>query len=367
MKIIVSQSEGMDILTSYLDFNQIDYTLDDLWDNDTNTYNLPPILTQDDSALLIVSNNVFRELCTWDSSRSGLVKFCNNRNKLWVWNDIDNLPNMIIDFAIISNLDLCVPPGSVNLFPDGSLTINHPANNLNNIYIHELPTNFCLGLALGSAVRIYKAKVDKHDCSKDYMLTTSKKRSRFHRNVLWKQLSDIPGLLDRGHVSYTTKSQVYNTPSWAGHQLPHGIQGTSDFHPSMDLYTDSWLEIVPETLYHSGYFITEKTIKPMVTKTPFLLVTTRYQLEYMKQLGFQTFSSIINESYDNEPRIEDRVKLMLVQLQDIIKNGTQAFYNECTSILEHNQNKVFEYKGRYLYTMDLFLTQHFELAEKELG
>ena len=359
MKIVVSRSEGMNILINYLDFNQIGYTLDDLWN-----YELPPSLTQENSTLLIVNDTFFYEICKWDHSMPGLIEFCNNGNKVWVWSDYDNLTSALINSALITKLDSCVPAGSVHIFTDGSLTNNHPVNNLTNVRNHALPR------ATFEAVRkmrIFKSKLDKHNCSKDYMLTTSKRRSRPHRHVLWKQLNDIPGLLDRGHVNYTIKSQVYNTPKWIGHQLLPNVQGSLDLHPSMDLYLDSWLEIVPETLYRGGYVITEKTIKPMITKTPFLLVSTRYQLEYIKQLGFQTFGGIIDESYDNEPRIEDRVRLMLIQLQDIIKNGTQAFYNECASILEHNQNKVMEYKGRYLHTTDLFLAQHFELVEKELG
>jgi len=366
MKIVVSRIDGIDILISYLEFNQIEYTLDDLWDNDTNTHDLHPSLTQDNSTLLIVNDTIFYELCTWDSSRPQLVEFCNNGNKVWVWSDYDNLTSAIIDSALITDLDSCVPAGSVHIFPDGSFTDNHPVNNLTNIRNHALPR---ATFETARRMRIFKAKVDKHDCSKDYMLTTSKRRSRPHRKVLWEQLTAIPGLLDRGHANYTIKSQVINTPQWIGHQSPLHPTNTPghDCHPSMDLYSDSWLEIVPESLYRDGYFTTEKTIKPMVTKTPFLIVATRYQLEYMKQLGFQTFSSIIDESYDNEPRVEDRIKLMLVQLQDIIKNGTQAFYNECASILEHNQNTVLDIKGRMQHETDLFLTQHFELAEKDLG
>ena len=362
MKIVVSQFEGMSTIVDYLDFNEIAYELDDMWDTNDNGYWLRPDIVQDsNSTLVIVNAIVFRNLCTWDASRQQLIDFCNNGNKIWVWSNIDNLMHTVIaGQKALTELDMLVPFGAITIFPDGTPTDNHPSSNLRNIHIIPTPFNFFV-----RTLRVHKASIDKLDCSKDYMLTTCKKRSRAHRAVLWKQLTAIDGLLDCGHVNYAKKTDIFQTPAWIGHQQAQHIW--HDGHPSMDLYLDSWLEIVPETLYRDGYFLTEKTVKPLITKTPFLMVSTRYQLEYMKQFGFQTFDSIIDESYDNEPRIEDRVRLMLVQLQDIIKNGTQAFYNECASILEHNQNTMFTLAGRKEHDMDIFFNQHIEAAEHDLG
>jgi hypothetical protein len=182
------------------------------------------------------------------------------------------------------------------------------------------------------------------------MLTTIRKPGRLHRDILWNQLTAVDGLIDRGHVRSGTKR--------IGTQ-PH--QHTwRDGYPSMDLYQDSWLEIAPERLYRDGYFITEKTVKPIATKTPFLTVSTRFYLEYLRQQGFQTFGNIIDESYDRQPLVEDRVKLMLEQLQDIIRNGSEAFYKECVPVLEHNQTRLFEISGGKQYVVDIFIAKQLE-------
>jgi hypothetical protein len=69
---------------------------------------------------------------------------------------------------------------------------------------------------------------------------------------------------------------------------------------------------------------------------------------------------VIDERYDQQPRIQDRVRLLLEQLQDIIRNGSQSFYQACRPVLEHNQARLCEIAGRRLYDVDLFIKQNLE-------
>jgi hypothetical protein len=69
--------------------------------------------------------------------------------------------------------------------------------------------------------------------------------------------------------------------------------------------TDSWpyrncfFSIVTETQYRNDLlFPSEKIWKPIVQGAPFLVVGTPGLLRYLRYLGFQTFSPIIDESYD---------------------------------------------------------------------
>jgi hypothetical protein len=351
MKIVVCPDSNMNTLVEYLDFNQIPYESDDLWNPNLDTHGrheLKSVQSHDDSTLLIVNNIMFYELCSWELSRNQLVEFCNSNNKIWVWGDIDSLITSLLNQSIISIIDLCVPLNSISLFFDGAISDHHRLTKLCNVRVQLFPYNFSL-----QRLRIQNAVVDKHNCSKDFMLTTCKKAGRPHRDILWTQLTAISGLVDRGHVNYGSGRERIGQQAWQDNWA-------NPFFPSMDLYCDSWLEIAPETLYRDGYFITEKTVKPIATKTPFLTVSTRYYLEYLKKVGFKTFGNIIDESYDQQPLVEDRIRLMLIQLQDIVKNGAESFYNECASVLEHNQNRLFEIAGRKEYDMDLFITKNLE-------
>jgi hypothetical protein len=194
--------------------------------------------------------------------------------------------------------------------------------------------------------RIVNAVTQKHNASKDYMLTMVRLRNRPHRKILWKELTSRSELLEQGHAVFNRKSD-----SRLGAQ-PHQHKWGPGF-PSMDLYLDSWLEVVPETMWKDGYYITEKTIKPIATRTPFLLLSTARTLDYLKSLGFMTFSSLINESYDQQYRIQDRARLLVDQLEDIIKNGSESFYRASQHILDYNQAKLAEIVGLSQHDLDI--------------
>ena len=60
------------------------------------------------------------------------------------------------------------------------------------------------------------------------------------------------------------------------------------------------VQIVTETIFDTdavGY-ITEKSFKPFVLKQPFVMFAPAYTLATLKDMGFQTFDSYWDESYD---------------------------------------------------------------------
>ena len=101
------------------------------------------------------------------------------------------------------------------------------------------------------------------------------------------------------------------------------------------------IDLAVESFVTDYLFVTEKLLKPIVFKTPFLLLGAPYTLKYMKHLGFQTFDCVFDESYDEQPVLYDRVNSMLsnlnqlssLSLQDVIKN-----FKITEEICEHNYN-----------------------------
>jgi len=353
MNITILQSTELSIIHGYLNFNRIQYDLTDLWQQDLDVGGrciIGPELAEDSNRLLILDYKMFHTMCQWPMSLTQIIKFCNNNNTIWIWNDADGLMNTIINIDhILLAINDKIPNGSIKLFLDGEWLNQQSLNKLSNIQHRIFPYNSFLNSA-----RLENANCNKVDCSKDFMLTTIKKHTRPHREILIKQINLINGLSEKGHINYSTlgSKRIGLQPhqhSWA------------DGYPSMDLYQDSWLEIVPESLFQDGLFITEKTVKPIMTKTPFLVVSTCRYLEYLRRHGFKTFGDIIDESYDEQPQVEDRIRLMLAQLCDIIQNGSESFYKECQSVLDHNQNRLFEISGRKEYDMDIFISAN--LAE----
>lgn len=107
------------------------------------------------------------------------------------------------------------------------------------------------------------------------------------------------------------------------------------------IYNNSYYTIVAETLENiSTYFFTEKTAKPLFAKRLFIVFGSQGHLKNLKNLGFKTFDTIIDESYDSESdpirRWEKAFEqvLLLHQLDPVI------VYDQIKDILEHNHNLI---------------------------
>jgi hypothetical protein len=108
-----------------------------------------------------------------------------------------------------------------------------------------------------------------------------------------------------------------------------------------DLSLKTCFEIVNETDVFTTLFFTEKTLKPILNKTPFLLCGSPFTLAYLKKLGFETFSNIFDESYDIERSFYERASLLMENAKrlcelDLLTCHKQV--NMCRDIVEHNYN-----------------------------
>ena len=73
-------------------------------------------------------------------------------------------------------------------------------------------------------------------------------------------------------------------------------------HVPVNDYSSTFINIVGETLYSTNtLFLSEKTWKPMLVGSPFVIVGSPGVLKYLKSEGFRTFDKWFDESYDNEP------------------------------------------------------------------
>jgi hypothetical protein len=108
---------------------------------------------------------------------------------------------------------------------------------------------------------------------------------------------------------------------------------------------DSLLYVPTETVYFGRRtHITEKTFKAIALEMPFVLVAPAGSLAYLREYGFQTFSSIFDESYDAETddiqRIE-RVTTLLKELDTLSIKERQQIHRACLPIVEHNFNHFY--------------------------
>jgi hypothetical protein len=121
----------------------------------------------------------------------------------------------------------------------------------------------------------------------------------------------------------------------------------SNYSADFDIadYENTEIEVVLETLFDdSRLHFTEKILRPLALAQPFILVSSHGGLEYLRQYGFKTFSSIWSEEYDLIQDPEQRLH-SVIDLMKSIKNWTkeqrQSNLREARSIVEHNRQRFF--------------------------
>ena len=104
-------------------------------------------------------------------------------------------------------------------------------------------------------------------------------------------------------------------------------------------------QVVTETMFWGRKkHLTEKIFKPMVTKSPFILLGCAHNLKYLKGYGFKTFDNWIDESYDD---IEDdyqrllAVIRVLLSLKEIDRSKTLL---EMQEVLDYNYNHFYSHE-----------------------
>ena len=69
--------------------------------------------------------------------------------------------------------------------------------------------------------------------------------------------------------------------------------------PLRHMYTNAFVEIVHETdINDNNFFITEKTIRPILFKKPFITMCGKNFMKNLRTLGFKTFHDWFDERYD---------------------------------------------------------------------
>lgn len=127
------------------------------------------------------------------------------------------------------------------------------------------------------------------------------------------------------------------------------VNGRLDYRPGQqtdiavfvpkEIYNNSWYSIVAES-HRSRIFFTEKTAKPMIARRLFILFGAQHTLKALKQLGFQTFNTVIDESYDSISNDTDRWAAAWHQVELLTKQDPRSVYEQIQSVIDHNYQHI---------------------------
>ena len=103
-------------------------------------------------------------------------------------------------------------------------------------------------------------------------------------------------------------------------------------------YIDTYFSLITETVFDIPYsFRTEKTWKPIVMGHPWIAVANSGFYRDMRDLGFQTYSHLIDESFDNIENNAQRLNRIVEVVQDLCSQDLAAFLKECYNVSKYNQ------------------------------
>lgn len=124
------------------------------------------------------------------------------------------------------------------------------------------------------------------------------------------------------------------------------VQNTNAGHPYWRriymtpyiVYKNSWYSIISETYQNFRYHPTEKTGKALLGGRIFVVFCCQHFLKNLKKIGFKTFDSIIDESYDDIEDTDERFDRAWAQIRFLATADHNKLYSIVADIVEHNRN-----------------------------
>lgn len=136
-------------------------------------------------------------------------------------------------------------------------------------------------------------------------------------------------------------SVVDQLPMRLGDTDSYTVGATTQEHTDQlsKFYPDFLIDIVAETFVRGrSFYPTEKTIRPMLMKKPFIHMGPKCFLTHLHQMGFRTFFEYWDETYDGFTPEEKYIKIL--KLINFISRKSpeelQKMYTSMQPILDHN-------------------------------
>jgi hypothetical protein len=143
---------------------------------------------------------------------------------------------------------------------------------------------------------------------------------------------DIPGTdLEQYHSILSTN---WTLPY--GHGAAHANR--SNFLPYL-VYNKTWFSVVTETRFDYNFF-TEKTAKALLAKRMFIALGAPNLLAELREMGFETFGNVVDESYDSVSNNITRWSMAIDQIKQICTQDPLLIYEKILPVLQHNQQHL---------------------------
>jgi hypothetical protein len=179
---------------------------------------------------------------------------------------------------------------------------------------------------------------------KKYDFLYLNKQSRPHRKKLFDKLQS-QNILENSLYSFL--DNPYNIKLNPQYELPWvDPQNYPRYGRDQDIYepqfNDCAFNLISETNDNDyEIFITEKLWKPIIARQVFVVHGNYHYLKRLQDMGFKTFNTVFDESYDNEQDSNKRIDCIVKLCKELRKMDTVKLYRETETIRQHNFNLFF--------------------------
>lgn len=134
---------------------------------------------------------------------------------------------------------------------------------------------------------------------------------------------------------YFAKSDIFNH-EWG------------EIYLQADAYIDTYFSVVTETVYEDPWsFRTEKIAKVLAQGHPWICAASAGWYRSLRNLGFRTFSGIIDESFDTIDDPQARMERIVTVTQDLCNQDLVDFLQQCENICKYNQQHLLEFSQQH--------------------
>ena len=138
---------------------------------------------------------------------------------------------------------------------------------------------------------------------------------------------------------------IIGTADWVRY---HGQQCHLSQVIPQQVYNDTAYSIVAETDHDNTLsFYSEKTAKALIARRLFVAFSGYKFLHNLRQLGFETFGSVIDESYDLVVNDQERYTAAFDQVRWLCGQSQAEILEKIKPVLEHNHNLIMNTNWTY--------------------
>lgn len=179
-------------------------------------------------------------------------------------------------------------------------------------------------------------------------------RKKYHRDVAYSRVSQEKNIVTYlGDITCNFDNPdlwiwesdglvVDKKIEWTVDRIPYyGHRMSISQIVPLTVYNQTAYTAVAETNFDNHYsFYTEKTVKPILGKRLFVMYGGQYQLKNLRALGFKTFDTVIDESYDSITDFYERFNAVTDQIEYLQTQPQEEILDKIKPICEHNYNVI---------------------------